>query len=522
MRSIRLTNFRSLLDTQRIELRPITVLVGANSSGKSSFLRFFPLLRQSMETPTQSPLLWYTDTGYVDFGDFSQAVRRAADPKVIQVELEIPLPGDPTLLTLDEGMVRLSVTLQEQDGKTQVGECVIGCNEDSCRLVFDSSDAVTVFEVNGLDVLVLESGWRQMRAGVHLVPGLSSIGKAGILPTGSRQILDRLQPLMHGRTTDENAERLIRKLHYGTGDSIKAQLRMCQDSAKWKRNIDAMDPAGEPLRTIQSLLLASSIPGILARSSGAVHSYARGVKYLGPFRVAPERFYRQQAIAVHQIEPHGENLAMFLRALSARHLHDLSRFVHEHLGFGLRMKTEGSHVSILIEEDNGNAFNVVDMGYGFSQVLPVVAQAWTMASGFRSSERDVPTTVLAIEQPELHLHPHHQARLADMLTGVVKASRAASRANGGGAGQPSAGPEVLRLRAGRAGMAQPVQVLVETHSEALINRLGELVEAGKLPAADVSVLLFEKDPGSGITTVRQSRYAEDGTLVNWPVGFFAA
>src|SRR4051812_6034609 len=104
MRSIRLTNFRSLLDTLRIELRPITVLVGANSSGKSSFLRFFPLLRQTVENPTESPLLWYTDSGYVDFGDFSQALRRGAEPRTMTVELESQIPG---FVNLDEMTAKL-------------------------------------------------------------------------------------------------------------------------------------------------------------------------------------------------------------------------------------------------------------------------------------------------------------------------------------------------------------------------------------------------------------------------------
>ena len=54
MRSIRLKNFRSFEDTGRIELKPITILVGANSSGKSSFLRFFPLLRQTVEAMTRA------------------------------------------------------------------------------------------------------------------------------------------------------------------------------------------------------------------------------------------------------------------------------------------------------------------------------------------------------------------------------------------------------------------------------------------------------------------------------------
>ena len=70
MTAIRLQSFRSLGDTDFVEFRPLTILVGRNSSGKSSFLRFLPLLRQSLETRTTGPIQWYGD--YVDFGGFEE------------------------------------------------------------------------------------------------------------------------------------------------------------------------------------------------------------------------------------------------------------------------------------------------------------------------------------------------------------------------------------------------------------------------------------------------------------------
>ncbi len=73
-------NLRCLTDTGIVLIKPITLLVGRNSSGKSTFLRAFPLLRQSVETPRQSPLLWY-DPRYVDFGSFEDAVNYRAEKK---------------------------------------------------------------------------------------------------------------------------------------------------------------------------------------------------------------------------------------------------------------------------------------------------------------------------------------------------------------------------------------------------------------------------------------------------------
>ncbi len=61
-------NVRRLEHVDPIEIKPITLLLGRNSGGKSTFLRTFPLFRQSLMTRTSSPILWYGDL--VDFGSF--------------------------------------------------------------------------------------------------------------------------------------------------------------------------------------------------------------------------------------------------------------------------------------------------------------------------------------------------------------------------------------------------------------------------------------------------------------------
>jgi AAA15 family ATPase/GTPase len=73
-------NLRCLTDTGVVAMKPITLLVGRNSSGKSTFLRALPLLRQSVETPRQSPILWF-DPQYVDFGSFDDAVNHKSKQK---------------------------------------------------------------------------------------------------------------------------------------------------------------------------------------------------------------------------------------------------------------------------------------------------------------------------------------------------------------------------------------------------------------------------------------------------------
>lgn len=238
------------------------------------------------------------------------------------------------------------------------------------------------------------------------------------------------------------------------------------------------------------------LSSLLESFAASLNARARMMGYVGPFRTAPMRYYRKQDLAVDRISRDGENLAMFLRSLDPSDREDFSNWVRSYFGFGVRVEQEGAHVSLMVETMN-KPFHLIDMGFGMSQVLPIVAQCW-LAMRALSRKREQPplavASLLAIEQPELHLHPMHQANLADMLAGVVAAERDSQRW---------------------------IPLIVETHSNALINRLGELVGAKKVLKDEVSVLLFEKGE-DGITRVREATFDDDGVLKNWPVGFLSA
>ena len=114
-----------------------------------------------------------------------------------------------------------------------------------------------------------------------------------------------------------------------------------------------------------------------------------------------------------------------------------SRWVKDLFGFGVAISRKEGHLSINVEY-TGSTMNIVDTGYGVSQILPVLGQIWwTVFSPVRQPiERD---SILAIEQPELHLHPAHQALLADAIASVLNDSN----------------------------NKRAVSFLIETHSEAL-------------------------------------------------------
>lgn len=57
LKAVGVKNLRALVDTNLVALKPITLLVGKNSAGKSTFARIFPLMRQSNEEKRRAPVL---------------------------------------------------------------------------------------------------------------------------------------------------------------------------------------------------------------------------------------------------------------------------------------------------------------------------------------------------------------------------------------------------------------------------------------------------------------------------------
>jgi len=239
--------------------------------------------------------------------------------------------------------------------------------------------------------------------------------------------------------------------------------------------------------------------GFLEILDEELSEFFSGVGYLAPARAASERFYRKQELEVSEIDPNGGNFPMFLDSLSKSMFKDFSNWVQSIFGFGVELVSTRGHISINLKAGN-RSVNVTDTGYGVSQVLPVMGVIW-WAKNQPSSRRNPhlqssSTRVLAIEQPELHLHPAHQAKLADVFAGAI------------------AGEVGLRSR-------NDVSFVIETHSEALINRLGELVEKGIVSANDIQIVVFSaEDDIESPTKVSLAHFDKGGILNNWPYGFF--
>lgn len=123
----------------------------------------------------------------------------------------------------------------------------------------------------------------------------------------------------------------------------------------------------------------------------------------------------------------------------------------------------------------GQSRDLTTVGVGVSQLLPVIV-------GLLSLQ---PRDVFMVEQPELHLHPAVQSRLADFFL-----------------------------------FARPdVSVVVESHSEALLTRLRMRVACEELDPSKITILFVEGQEEAGART-KSLEIDQYGDLSKWPQGFF--
>lgn len=122
----------------------------------------------------------------------------------------------------------------------------------------------------------------------------------------------------------------------------------------------------------------------------------------------------------------------------------------------------------------------IHTGFGLTQILPIVTAALSVRR----------EGLLLIENPEVHLHPAGQAGMGEFLAEVASAG---------------------------------VQVVVETHSDHVLNGVRRAVKERKLSACNVALHFFRPrgdDDGDSVPQVESPSLDEYGNIDDWPDGFF--
>ncbi|RYZ86991.1 MAG: DUF3696 domain-containing protein, partial [Proteobacteria bacterium] len=253
------------------------------------------------------------------------------------------------------------------------------------------------------------------------------------------------------------------------------------------------------LRRFASLVL-SEANGAFDECKAALATYWKRVRYLGPLRHQPQRFYQFDDTGGVDIGVSGEFTVQVL-SLEANHLIEARSVRYGERGaLAIEEPTRETLLSLtnrwlqamdlpqveptslrqsLYELKVGDlGVSLPDVGFGVSQVLPIIVEC------LRATRGDL----VILEQPEIHLHPRVQAALADFFI---------ARANDG------------------------VNFVIESHSEYMIKRLCRRVaENSQDWLSDAVNVTFVSQDDDGLARCERISLNEYGEIDNWPKGFF--
>jgi len=417
---------RCFQNVQRARLRPITLLVGENSTGKSTLLGCYSALHRAL-TPEREQIPFDFNRAPFLMGSFREIVRsrRGREGRIQEFRLGFDVRGR-------NGMPAYEVTaaLGEQGSEPAV---------NSWRYTFESGDFLefrrddasgtivaikdheatlrTPFDLRNLSFfLSFEADWIHERS-----PELKPI----------REFVDNLS----------NGNRRRRR---------------------------------------PSSLLFPSLPPVIP---------------VAPLRAEPQRTYNPIR---ETMTPEGAHIPMLMMRLARTEGERWKGLRDSLVAFGresglfsdIKVKSHGRQMSdpfqLQVKVHSATHANIMDVGYGVSQSLPILVELLTLEvpeASRRARIRRRAFTFL-LQQPEVHLHPRGQAELASFFVKSV------------GRGH---------------------QFLVETHSDYIVDRIRISVRRGQISSDDVSILYFE--PKKNSVAIHSVELDEHGNIRNAPPGY---
>lgn len=489
MDEIRIENLRSLCDTGYIKLKNINIFLGQNSSGKSTLIRTFPLLKQSNQQKTKSGILWYGP--YVDFGSFKEAIHdsKSATKDTINFTFVVNnLKVEPEnfhyfskkLSPKYSGIIspgRVEVTARISKDNQQRSEYNVKINSHLVTIIVGNGVILERFDIDGLDL----TSKADLCFTFYLHYGILPV----LLPANVAS-----EPVLDFYLVEEIVRdfRTVGDFDKSAFESLNFEDCIDKQALSFALDVPENFISKELFEKVSRYLIIRFFPMVWDSLRDDINNSAGGVQYVTPIRASAERYYRMQGLSVEELDPQGTNLAMFLHSLSAREAKEFSEWTQKHMGFAVLSKSSEGHVSIVISEKDKKQVNMADTGFGFSQVVPILAQIWKST---RSDQRSNKVTYYVVEQPELHLHPKMQAKLADILISAIK-----------------------------NGKNKNIKLVIETHSETFINQLGKAIDKSLITPGDVGIYLFDKSGSNGKTKITESSFDSQGFLTQWPYGFF--
>lgn len=388
-------NFKGVSEKNEFVIKPITLFIGPNSSGKSSCIHALAALAQTIKLSSSSlPIVLDDEYAQVHLGRFIEVIHSKSYSDAIEIGVAINKSArsvrglhNNKVVSKDDpvnALYSFKSTRRTQDVFIEKAEFEAGASSISYRIKPKSSDYAVRF--NGKPVSVKATN-----------PGGMKFS---------------LQPELGKKPAEEFFETLV--FSESINDIIAAELR----------------------RTL----------------------------YLGPFRQSPLRRYPTRGAAPREVGAQGESAITLLaneyvQSKGRNHIKQISEWMET---LGLARSIEVSRVGksdlfdVNVTLTDGNSLPIADLGYGVSQILPVLTQCSFAPKG----------ATLLFEQPELHLHPAAAEKLASVFVDVSKQKN--------------------------------LRIVAETHSRELFMQLFRELREGRVELDDIVAYEVSREDGKSV------------------------
>lgn len=407
-----LENIRSFVGRHEVPIKPLTILTGENSSGKTTFLSTLSAVC-SPDYPQQAK---FNDPPY-NLGSFDTIATYKGGPHGRAKFFSIGYIGEPDS---KGNAAEMAATYISEQGQVELSKFTIRSNAGELDLNLGAMD--------GKDHSVRLVRFNRKKR------------------TSSAFQIDK--DLL--RTTSQSIQGILRNHFVDSTRSFKSYY-------VWSSAISEMFSSVEPTRALS----------------------------IAPIRTKPSRTYDQ---VTDDFNPEGSHIPLILaRVLSEGRstkqkrplVAALERFGDESGLFKhISVKKLGVSVSDpfqVMVTSAGRPANILDVGYGVSQALPVVVQSVLLAE----------SRLLLLQQPEVHLHPKAQAALGTFFVDLITEA--------------------------------DKRFVIETHSDYIVDRVRQEVAAGRVSSDEVVILFFEKTGTE--TTIYPINLDKYGNIVGAPPSY---
>ena len=490
LKSLEFENFKSWGGRHRLEFGRITGLFGANSSGKSSIIHLLLLLKQTAESSSSARIVNFggKESDYIDLGSFVD-IASDHDP---DNAISYALTWDPPFMP---------------DNYSDFFIDIISASGTIKTLPWTRGEAVFIDRLGYNATYSYDPSYLPDSLG-QFDGELSMSSASGSSDSYSTELSLRGKPpegkgvLFRNEVPDAYEPRGLFEFHPGDIDTISKDVKLYlagDEPTPYlttdKRFIepDYISYYDEYYNLCEesgiydgTISISYDVRHVINRIQYYAAELLESIVYLGPMRDRPRRTYNWTGVSPGRVGTRGELAIDILLAEKHIRAAEVSKWLRR-IGIAesllLKPLGHGSRTweAVIEQSDSDSSVNLADVGFGVSQVLPVLVALLSAPSG----------SLVILEHPDIHLHPAAQAELADLLIDVSR--------------------------------DRDLQILVESHSEHLLARIQRRIAESSRGASGLTpkdVRLYFCEQRQGKSELNPLEVQPSGVITNWPDDFF--